>query len=137
MSSNFIDSSGSRSQKGSPALVCALLCVRNQVSHPYKTTDIILCFSAYVVKQQTFKTGDAALKRRGRSQFRVLCDVLPVLSQRSWCRKSNHSAYFPEREGSDVKLNTTTAKIHLEVGGERQHLRKHATTPVRLVVFGK
>jgi hypothetical protein len=46
---------GHEPKKGSPALVSALLCVRNQVSHPYKTTDvvIVLCFSACVVRQQT------------------------------------------------------------------------------------
>jgi len=114
ISLNFINNLGTRPKKGSPALVCALLCVRNQVSHPYKTTDVIivLCFSACVVRQQTLRqTGDAETQRRGHSQNllwyqrRVLCDSQPVLMQRNWCGESNCSAHFPEREGSDVKPN--------------------------------
>jgi hypothetical protein len=75
ISLNFINSLGTRPKKGSPYLVCALLCVRNQVSHPYKTTDVIivLCFSACVVRQQTLR--QVMLKRRGVGIPRIYCGI--------------------------------------------------------------
>jgi len=75
ISLNFINYLSRRPQKGSPALVCVLLCVRNQVSHPYKTTDVIivLCFSACVVRQQTLRR--VKLKSRGVDIPRFYCDI--------------------------------------------------------------
>jgi hypothetical protein len=67
---------GHAPKKGSLAMVCALLCIRNQVSHPYKTTDVIigLCSCACLVREQTLR--QVMLKRRGVAVPRIDCGIV-------------------------------------------------------------